>query len=36
MGVVAVAGGTGDLGKTIVQQLVDGGKHRVLVLTRKV
>lgn len=33
---VAVAGGTGSVGKTIVDAIVKAGKHRVIVLTRKV
>ncbi|KAL0944654.1 NmrA-like family protein [Colletotrichum truncatum] len=35
MGVIAVAGGTGDVGRTIVEQLVASGKHPI-VLCRKV
>ncbi|KAL0930046.1 NmrA-like family protein [Colletotrichum truncatum] len=35
MVVVAVAGGTGDLGKAIVEALVHDGTHQVFVLTRK-
>jgi uncharacterized protein YbjT (DUF2867 family) len=36
MVVVAVIGGTGNVGKTIVDALRDDGKHEVVVLTRKV
>lgn len=36
MTVVAVAGGTGGIGKTIIEQLVLSGKHEVLVLSRHV
>lgn len=36
MAIVAVAGGTGGVGKTIVGQLCQSKKHRVLVLSRKV
>ncbi|KAH8654236.1 hypothetical protein BGZ61DRAFT_373790 [Ilyonectria robusta] len=36
MGVLAVAGGTGDVGRTIVDQLIISGKHKVVVLCRKV
>lgn len=35
MVVVAVAGGTGGVGKTIVRQLEVNGKHKVVVLSRK-
>lgn len=33
---IAVAGGTGGLGRTIVDALVTAGDHEVLVLSRKV
>jgi NAD(P)-dependent dehydrogenase (short-subunit alcohol dehydrogenase family) len=33
---VAVAGGTGGIGRTIVEELVRQGKHQVLILSRKV
>ena len=33
---VAVAGGTGSVGKTIVDAIVKAGKHKVVVLTRTV
>ena len=33
---VAVAGGTGNVGKTIVDALIASQKHEVIVLTRKV
>jgi dTDP-4-dehydrorhamnose reductase len=36
MVVVAVVGGTGNVGKTIVDALKEDGKHEVIVLTRKV
>ncbi|KEF63715.1 uncharacterized protein A1O9_01693 [Exophiala aquamarina CBS 119918] len=36
MTVVAVAGGTGDLGQTIVEAIANTGKHTIYVLTRKV
>jgi NAD dependent epimerase/dehydratase family enzyme len=36
MGVVAVAGGTGDVGRTITEQLAESGKHTVYILSRKV
>ncbi|KAE8130896.1 hypothetical protein BDV38DRAFT_39282 [Aspergillus pseudotamarii] len=35
MGIIAVAGGTGSVGQTIVEALVAHGKHNVLILTRK-
>ncbi|KAL6915406.1 hypothetical protein ACHAPO_009909 [Fusarium lateritium] len=35
MGVVAVAGGTGDLGRTITEHLAACGKHTVFILSRK-
>ena len=34
--IVAVAGGTGDIGSTVVEELASAGKHDVVVLTRKV
>lgn len=36
MVVIAVAGGTGNVGRTIVQALVATGKHEVKILSRKV
>jgi Nucleoside-diphosphate-sugar epimerases len=36
MAVVAVAGGTGGVGKTIVERLVQEGKFDVIVLSRSV
>lgn len=36
MVVVAVAGGTGHLGQTIIEVLRDNPKHKVIVLARKV
>jgi len=36
MSVVAVAGGLGDVGRTIVEEILRGMKHRVYILTRKV
>lgn len=36
MGVVAVAGGTGGVGKTVVEQLILSGKHEIFVLGRTV
>ena len=36
MVVVAVAGGTGAVGRTIVEAIVSQGKHDVIVLTRRV
>lgn len=36
MAIIAVAGGTGDVGRTIVEALLDSGKHKVFVLGRKV
>ena len=36
MGIIAVAGGTGSVGQTIVEALVAHGKHNILILTRKV
>lgn len=36
MKVVAVAGGTGSVGSTIVDGLVEYGKHKVYALSRKV
>ncbi|KAF2018119.1 NAD(P)-binding protein [Aaosphaeria arxii CBS 175.79] len=35
MPTIAVAGGTGGIGRTIVEELVNQGKHEVLVLSRK-
>ncbi|GKT67029.1 NmrA-like family protein [Colletotrichum tofieldiae] len=35
MVVVAVAGGTGGLGKTVIEQLLVSGKHEILVFSRK-
>ncbi|KAE8382383.1 hypothetical protein BDV26DRAFT_288664 [Aspergillus bertholletiae] len=35
MRIIAVAGGTGSVGQTIVEALVAHGKHKVLILTRK-
>lgn len=36
MAVVAVAGGTGGVGKTIVERLAQESKYRVIVLSRSV
>lgn len=36
MVVVAVAGGSGNVGRTIVETLVDIGEHEVIILGRKV
>ena len=36
MAVIAVVGGTGNVGRTIVDALKQDGKHKVIVLTRKV
>lgn len=36
MSVVAVAGGTGNVGRTIVETLAQSSKHKVIVLARKV
>lgn len=36
MVVVAVAGGTSGLGRSIVEDLINQGKHEVLILGRKV
>lgn len=36
MSVVAVAGGLGDVGRTIVEEILRGMKHKVYILTRKV
>lgn len=36
MVVVVVAGGLGDLGSLVVNELVKNGKHEVFILTRKV
>ncbi|KAF6793798.1 nmrA-like family protein [Colletotrichum sojae] len=36
MGVVAVAGGTGGIGRTIVEQLQLERKHEIIILTRKI
>ena len=36
MGIIAVAGGTGPVGKTIVDALVASGKHKIYVLSRSV
>ncbi|KAF1844389.1 NAD(P)-binding protein [Cucurbitaria berberidis CBS 394.84] len=35
MATVVVAGGTGGIGRTIVEELVQQGKHKVLILSRK-
>ncbi|KAJ4240476.1 hypothetical protein NW757_012327 [Fusarium falciforme] len=35
MVVVAIAGGTGDIGKTFAQELLSQGKHDVLLLSRR-
>ncbi|CAI6030275.1 unnamed protein product [Clonostachys chloroleuca] len=35
MGVVAVAGGTGDVGRTIAEYLAGSGKHTIYILSRK-
>ncbi|CAG9976122.1 unnamed protein product [Clonostachys byssicola] len=35
MGVVAVAGGTGDVGRTITEHLAGSGKHTIYILSRK-
>ncbi|EEU37358.1 uncharacterized protein NECHADRAFT_51335 [Fusarium vanettenii 77-13-4] len=35
MAILAVAGGTGDVGRTLVEELVQSGKHKVIVLCRK-
>jgi uncharacterized protein YbjT (DUF2867 family) len=36
MVVVAVAGGTGNVGRAIVETLLESAKHKVIVLGRKV
>lgn len=36
MSVLAVAGGTGGVGRTIVDELVAQGKHKIIILSRKV
>lgn len=36
MAVIAVAGGSGNVGRTIVETLVEDGIHKVIVLGRKV
>ena len=36
MAIVAVAGGTGGVGRTIVEALVQQAKHQVILLTRGV
>lgn len=36
MSVIAVAGGTGGVGKAIVERLVSGPNHQVIVLSRQV
>jgi uncharacterized protein YbjT (DUF2867 family) len=36
MVIIAVAGGTGGVGKTIVESLVGQSQHQVIVLTRSV
>jgi len=36
MSVIAVAGGLGDLGRLIVNALLETGKHEVYILSRKV
>lgn len=33
---VAVAGGTGGIGRAIVEVIAEGGKHKIIVLARKV
>ena len=36
MAIIAVAGGTGNVGRAIVDAIVAGGKHQVKILSRKV
>lgn len=36
MSIIAVAGGTGKLGRAIVEALVAEGKHKALILSREV
>lgn len=36
MAIIAVAGGTGNVGRTIVEAIVAAGKHEVKILARKV
>jgi NAD dependent epimerase/dehydratase family enzyme len=36
MGIIAVAGGLGDVGRTIVEEILDSKIHQVYILTRKV
>lgn len=36
MSVVAVAGGTGSIGRSVVEEIVADGKYEVIVLSRKV
>lgn len=36
MVVIAVAGGTGDVGRAVVEEIARTGKHKVLVLGRQV
>lgn len=36
MAIIAVAGGTGNLGRTLVKAIVATGKHEVKILGRKV
>lgn len=36
MAVIAVAGGTGNVGRTLVEAIVATGKHEVKILARKV
>lgn len=36
MGIIAVAGGTGQVGQTIVDALIASGKHQAIILSRKV
>lgn len=36
MAVIAVAGGTGNVGRTLVEAIITAGKHDVKVLARKV
>lgn len=33
---VAIAGGTGGLGRTLVEELMQGGEHELFILSRKV
>jgi uncharacterized protein YbjT (DUF2867 family) len=36
MAIIAVAGGTGQMGRAVVDALIASGKHKTIILSRKV